>query len=167
VLVPLDTRPLRDREVDALSVALIESAIWFAEQIGGEVHVLHAWLPYGDGPMRQAGVPAAEIREYHAVAGKEVLDELEKVIAPFRDRIARTGVHVKIGDPRKIISAFAVENRVSLIVIGTVARSGIRGRILGNTAEVLLGKLPCSMLVVRPEENRSGRDNRYASVREK
>jgi nucleotide-binding universal stress UspA family protein len=154
VLVAVDTSALRDRWVDALTAKLIESALWFAEQIGGEVHVLHVWLSYGDGPMRRAGVSPAALREYHEVAQKEVLDELEKVIAPFRDRIAPSGVHVAMGDPRKMISAFAAEKRVDLIVIGTVARSGIAGRILGNTAEVLLGKLPCSMVVIRPDEKR-------------
>jgi len=151
ILVPVDTSTLRDKRVDALTAILIESALWVAEQIGGEVHVLHVWMSYADGPMRRAGVAPAELREYHDLAENEVRDELEKVIAPFRDRIARSGVHVRMGDPRKIISAFAVESRVSLIVIGTAARSGIAGRILGNTAEVLLGKLPCSILVIRPE----------------
>jgi universal stress protein E len=151
ILVAVDAGQFRDRNVDALTARLMESAIWVAEQVGGEVHVLHVWLSYGDGPMRWAGVPPAALKEYHDAAEKAVVDELEKVIAPFRKRIARSGVHVRMGDPRKVISAFAVENRVSLIVIGTVARSGIAGRILGNTAEVLLGKLPCSMLVIRPQ----------------
>jgi len=151
ILVAVDADPLRDRKVDALSATLIESALWIAEQVGGEVHVLHVWLSYGDGPMRWAGVAPAALREYHDTAEKAVVEELEKVIAPYRKRIARSGVHVRMGDPRKMISAFAVETRASLIVIGTVARSGLAGRILGNTAEVLLGKLPCSMLVVRPE----------------
>jgi universal stress protein E len=73
------------------------------------------------------------------------------VVAPFRGRIARSGVHVRMGDPRKVIPPFATDKRVDLLVIGTVARSGIAGRVIGNTAEVLLAKLPCSMLVIRPE----------------
>ena len=151
ILVAVDTGTFRDRKVDALTATLIESALWVADQIRGEVHVLHVWLSYGDGPMRWAGVAPAALKEYHEAAEKAVVKELEEVIAPFRHRIARAGVHVRMGDPRKIISSFAMENRVSLIVIGTAARSGIAGRILGNTAEVLLGKLPCSMLVIRPE----------------
>jgi nucleotide-binding universal stress UspA family protein len=151
ILVAVDTGTFRDRKIDAHTATLIESALWVAEQVGGEVHVLHVWLSYGDGPMRWAGVSPAALEEYHGAAEQAVVEELEKVIAPFRDRIAPAGVHVRMGDPRKIISSFAAENQISLIVIGTVARSGIAGRILGNTAEVLLGRLLCSMLVIRPE----------------
>jgi nucleotide-binding universal stress UspA family protein len=35
--------------------------------------------------------------------------------------------------------------------VGTVARSGVAGRIIGNTAEAVLSQLPCSMLVVKPD----------------
>jgi universal stress protein E len=151
VLVGVDAHVLRDTKVDALTERLIESALWFAQQIGGEVHVLHAWQSYGEGPMRWGGVPPAAIARYHAGAEQQAFDELQKVIAPFRDRIAPAGVHVKMGDPRKVIPTFATDKRVDLLVIGTVARSGIAGRVIGNTAEVLLAKLPCSMLVIRPK----------------
>jgi nucleotide-binding universal stress UspA family protein len=150
ILVGVDVHALRDSEVDALTERLLTSALWFAEQIGGEVHVLHAWQSYGDGPMRWAGVPSAAIARYHAGAKKEAYDELKKVIAPFSQRIAMSHVQVTIGDPRKVIAPYATEKGIDLLVIGTVARSGIAGRILGNTAEVLLARLPCSMLVIRP-----------------
>jgi hypothetical protein len=39
-----------------------------------------------------------------------------------------------------------------LIVIGTVGRSGIKGLLLGNTAEKVLDTCDCSMLTVKPDE---------------
>ena len=150
VLVGVDAHPLRDPKADALTARLLESALWFAQQIGGEVHVLYAWQSYGEGPMRWGGVPPGAIARYHKSADQQARDELQKVIAPFRDQIARSGVHVRMGDPRKIIPAFATDKRVDLLVIGTVERSGMAGHVIGNTAEVLLAKLPCSMLVIGP-----------------
>src|SRR4029078_7736465 len=91
---------LRDTRVDALTERLIESALWFAQQIGGEVQVLHAWQSYGEGPMRWGGVPPAAIARYHAVAEKDAYAELQKVVAPFRGRIARSGVDGRLGDHR-------------------------------------------------------------------
>jgi nucleotide-binding universal stress UspA family protein len=35
--------------------------------------------------------------------------------------------------------------------MGTVARGGIAGLLIGNTAERMLRKLPCSVLAVKPE----------------
>jgi nucleotide-binding universal stress UspA family protein len=151
ILVGVDVHVLRDRKVDILTERLLESALWFAQQLGGDVQVLHAWQSYGDGPMRWAGVPSTAIARYHAAAKKEAYKELEKAVAPFSDRIAPSDLHVTMGDPRKVIPPFAKDKRIDLLVIGTVARSGIAGRVLGNTAEVLLARLPCSMLVMRPE----------------
>lgn len=151
ILVGVDVHVLRDRNVDAFSERLLESALWFAQHLGGKVQVLHAWRSYGEGPMRWAGIPSAAIARYHAAAKKEAYNELEKVVAPFSDQIARSDLHVTMGDPRQVIPPFAKAKRVDLLVIGTVARSGIAGRALGNTAEVLLARLPCSMLVIRPE----------------
>ncbi|MNE28163.1 Universal stress protein E [compost metagenome] len=37
-------------------------------------------------------------------------------------------------------------------VIGTVARTGISGALIGNTAEVVLDSLECDVLVLKTEE---------------
>ncbi|MNC78058.1 Universal stress protein E [compost metagenome] len=37
-------------------------------------------------------------------------------------------------------------------VIGTVARTGISGALIGNTAEVVLDALECDVLVLKTEE---------------
>ena len=39
---------------------------------------------------------------------------------------------------------------IDLLVMGTVARSGIPGLVIGNTAERLLPQVPCSLLAVKP-----------------
>ena len=38
-----------------------------------------------------------------------------------------------------------------LIALGTVGRSGIKGLLLGNTAEKVLGTCDCSILTVKPD----------------
>ena len=35
--------------------------------------------------------------------------------------------------------------------MGTLARTGISGLVMGNTAERLLPLLPCSVLAIKPE----------------
>jgi nucleotide-binding universal stress UspA family protein len=41
-------------------------------------------------------------------------------------------------------------NGIDLVVMGTVARSGIRGLVMGNTAERVLQRLRGSVLAVKP-----------------
>jgi universal stress protein E len=37
-----------------------------------------------------------------------------------------------------------------LLVMGTIARTGITGVFVGNTAERLLPQIPCSVLAIKP-----------------
>jgi nucleotide-binding universal stress UspA family protein len=40
---------------------------------------------------------------------------------------------------------------MDLIVMGTVARTGLGGLLIGNTAESVLQRVDCSVLAVKPE----------------
>jgi universal stress protein E len=90
-------------------------------------------------------------------AREEAQEALQKTIAPYRRHLPAKHVHLERGTPRKVIPAFAVSHGVELLVIGTVARSGLARHLIGNTAEVLLAGMPCSMLVVPPEPRASAR----------
>ena len=55
------------------------------------------------------------------------------------------------GFAEEIIPQFVVSQGIDLVVMGTVARTGIAGLLMGNTAERLLQRLVCSVLAVKPE----------------
>jgi nucleotide-binding universal stress UspA family protein len=150
VLVAVDTGPFVTTRTDALTAKLFEAAIWFAEKHDGDLHVLHAWVPYGERMMVRAGVTTAETRQFLVGQREETRQDLERALAPFRRHIAPERVHLVKGDPRVVIAEFANAHGTDLLVVGTVARSGVAGRIIGNTAEAVLNQLPCSMLVVKP-----------------
>ena len=40
--------------------------------------------------------------------------------------------------------------QADLVVMGTVARTGISGLLIGNTAEAILEQVQCSVLAVKP-----------------
>jgi universal stress protein E len=54
------------------------------------------------------------------------------------------------GEPERAISQFVDKNGVDLVVMGTVARSGIAGLVMGNTAERVLQRLRGSVLAIKP-----------------
>ena len=58
--------------------------------------------------------------------------------------------HFVNGVPREIIPQFANSNNTDLLVLGTVARTGIPGLFMGNTAENILNRLRCSVLAIKP-----------------
>jgi len=49
-----------------------------------------------------------------------------------------------------VIAPLAAELWADLVVMGTVARTGISGLIIGNTAEAILDQLTCSVLAIKP-----------------
>ncbi|UUI62888.1 universal stress protein [Aeromonas salmonicida] len=45
----------------------------------------------------------------------------------------------------------AAKLNIDLVVMGTVARTGIAGVIIGNTAESVLSQLNCSVFAIKPK----------------
>ena len=62
----------------------------------------------------------------------------------------RPNTHLSRGDARNVIPELARELHADLVVMGTVARTGISGLLIGNTAESILDQLECSVLAVKP-----------------
>jgi universal stress protein E len=74
--------------------------------------------------------------------------------APEAGKIADTcgaeaaHVHLKKGKAAEVIRDVAAELEVDLIIVGTVARDGIKGRVVGNTCEKLLDQTHSDLLVL-------------------
>ncbi|WJG07616.1 universal stress protein [Aliiglaciecola sp. LCG003] len=60
-----------------------------------------------------------------------------------------TSVHVVAGLPQNEITSIAKKLKTNLVVIGNVGRTGIKGFIVGNTAEKILNRLSVDALIVR------------------
>lgn len=74
----------------------------------------------------------------------------------FRELSERNGIapeqqHMIMGNPAKVLCAYADAYEVDVIVMGRVGHRGM-GRLVGGTVEHLLYKMPCSVWVVSPEE---------------
>ena len=68
--------------------------------------------------------------------------------------IEREHVNVVLerGDPGEAIPRYIREQGCDLLVMGTVARSGIPALFIGNTAEDVMQSLRCSMLAIKPDD---------------
>jgi universal stress protein E len=58
--------------------------------------------------------------------------------------------HLRRGTAATVIPEIAKQLQADLVVMGTVARTGIAGLLIGNTAEAILEQLQCSVLAVKP-----------------
>ncbi len=62
--------------------------------------------------------------------------------------VASENVHIKMGEPGKVIVKTANELGANLVVIGNSARSGLSAAVNNNTAEKILDELACDLLAI-------------------
>ena len=60
-------------------------------------------------------------------------------------------LHIKEGPADVLIPHTAHALQAAVTIIGTVARTGISGALIGNTAEVVLDALESDVLVLKPQ----------------
>ena len=136
-----------------LNRTILELASSMVRIGGGELHVVHAWELYGESTMRtssfmhiQSSDLADMIEHAHAKHEEAVADSLKAAgVAgePWQ-------IHVVKGHAADVIPDAVSRHRINLLVMGTVARTGIGGLVMGNTAERVLDKVSRSFIAVKP-----------------
>jgi len=150
ILVALDLLP-EAPERTALNTALMELATSLGEFEGARLHVLHVWDLYGESLLAHR-VSAEELSRCIGQCRDTSQRALDKFMEPFRDQVPEERIVLEKGDAGDLIPRFVKEEKIDLVVMGTVARSGIPGFIIGNTAEKVLSQIECSVLAVKPED---------------
>lgn len=152
ILAAVDPVP-GDNANAELNEVILDLATSLAIQENSELHVVHAWTSPYESLMRsgRARMSTAEINSFVRETKKAHKKWLSELLAEYDlDEIANR-VHLLKGDPGDVISELARKSRTELVVMGTVARTGISGFLIGNTAEKTLSKLDCSVLTVKPK----------------
>ncbi len=90
------------------------------------------------------------VRRHHEVNLDGLLQEVTIHLGQDTVDYLKPRTHLVKGWARKAIPALAKRIEADLIVMGTVARTGIPGFFMGNTAETILNQLDCSVLAIKP-----------------
>jgi len=61
-------------------------------------------------------------------------------------------LNTKAGDAEKVVPSIANRLKAEMVVVGTVRRKGIKGKLIGNTAEKVLHNLHTDLLVISPDQ---------------
>ncbi len=138
-----------DAVEQALNHRILDAARALADLQKGTLTVLTAWAPYGE-PLLRSHMSPKELREFVAAAraaARETLDDFLEEHGPLG---RRAKVEFAKGEPDEVIPRFARRHDIDLVVMGTVARKGLAGLLMGNTAEHMLQKLQCSVFALKP-----------------
>jgi len=140
-----------EAEEQALNAKIVEFALMMAAQLDAEPPtLLQAWTPFAERMIRgHAGDD--QLASYVDGARQHAAADLARLVRSFEGHVTNEQATLRRGEPDAIIPEFVVAEGVDLMVMGTVARSGLAGLLIGNTAERVLRKLPCSVLTVKPD----------------
>lgn len=148
----LESRRVLNRQVleMASSLALADFA---------ELHIVHVWDAVGESAMRGVFMSTTEQQikayvEQVRLRCEECLNTLinEVTCTLGQDALGylKPQTHLVKGRARKEIPALAKRIEADLVVMGTVARTGVPGFIMGNTAEAILNQINCSVFAIKP-----------------
>jgi nucleotide-binding universal stress UspA family protein len=137
----------------AFSVDLLRTGAALAAGAGdAELTVVSCWAYefagyLGSNPWLR--ISADEVRSIVEEARAEHRAALDATVAAAELDRPVTVRHVQ-GRPSETIPSLIVDMGVDVLVMGTVARTGIPGFIIGNTAEDVLHELRCSLVALKP-----------------
>ena len=151
IMAAVDPMHAHDKPA-AIDRLIISAAQDIAAKTGGDVHLVHTY-------HKLVGIGSEATRTFKPV--KLPIDELENKIRDEHrarlDELARdTGVpkdrvHQLPGRASELLPTFARTHGVNLVVMGGLARWGLKRAVIGSTTERVLDHLPCDVLVVRPD----------------
>ncbi|MFT5323854.1 MAG: universal stress protein E [Planctomycetaceae bacterium] len=78
--------------------------------------------------------------------------ELNRLLAKYAGAAVPERIHLMKGDPHAVILETVDRQQIDLLVMGSIARTGIPGMFIGNTAERVLNAVGCSVLTVKPSD---------------
>lgn len=158
ILAAVDQDP-EEPAKDTLNRQILEMSTSMALTEYSEAHIVHAWEVFGESLLTSHKWNFSEA-EYVAMLEEEAsgrrrwLKNLVKNYGTSTDTnnadVLDLHFHVVKGPAQFVVSDLARELAVDLVVMGTVARAGIDGFFMGNTAESILGQLDCSVLTIKP-----------------
>lgn len=141
---------LATTDFSEVSRRAVLEGLWVAQQASAEFHLLHVIdsMDVPDDIISRIPEGSSLRREINEVT-EHRFDEFVESLDADPDQVQR---HLTFGTPWQEIGRLAKHLNIDVIAMGTVGRSGIKGVLLGNTAEKVLDTCDCSILTVKPAD---------------
>ncbi len=133
----------------ALDHRILDVTVSMANRFDARIHACHAYLPSTIATAAVGGTPAMIGISAEAFAAERELRRSQIRQLTDEYRIAEANLHVDAGSAAEYLTGMAAEWRVDILVMGAIARSGLKRVLFGSTAERVLETLPCDVLVVK------------------
>ncbi|MBC8209966.1 MAG: universal stress protein [Gammaproteobacteria bacterium] len=155
-----DSFPLQEiQSRQQLNLQILQMASSLALAESAELHIAHVWQAAAEITMRSTFMEVPEeaisayveqVRQHRSKLLNKLVNELELNSSNDSQDYLKPQLHLQQGSAQREIPVIANQIDADLVVMGTVARTGIPGFIMGNTAETILNQLDCSVLAAKP-----------------
>ena len=153
IMAAVDPLHSHDKSAD-LDRAILGIADALARRAGASLHVFHAFDPAPaiaaavDSMMTPISTPVSAVTDALEIRHRNALNGL--IEECFVDVSA---THFHQGAPQELLVRLAEQLDIDLVVMGAASRTALKRVFVGSTAERVLDKLPCDVLVIKIGEN--------------
>ena len=154
ILAAVDTTAdFPDPEQKSLNLLITQLASSLARMDDSELHLVQVWSVFAEGYLEVRGqMENSSTQKLRKDTKRQYARNLDGLLAG----VDLDGVVIHKHLPRsdnasKAIVKLAKSEKIDLLVMGTVCRTGVAGFFIGNTAERVLSAVNCSVLTVKPE----------------
>ncbi|HVP34850.1 MAG TPA: universal stress protein [Steroidobacteraceae bacterium] len=138
-----------------------------ARALHGALHAAHAYVPLPLTAFSAGALSDAQVHGLEARAARTARAKLQRAVQPVG--VPQSRQHIIARHPVDAIAQLASRTGSSIVVMGAISRSGLKRLLIGNTAERVLDRLSCDVLIVKPAglvrpPRRSRRGTRYVGI---
>lgn len=151
VAVAIDPESHNPEAVD-LGKRMLQLSRSLADTCNGELHIVSCWDYELEEYLRGnlwIGMDETEVTDAVSQAQAEHSAALQEMLADSNISGPQV-IHQLRGQPEELIPDFVEKSEIHILVMGTVARTGIAGFVIGNTAENIIQELNCSIIALKP-----------------
>lgn len=149
VLIAIDASAKQPREIALQRKILNTTQLLTPKE--AELHALHV-MPNSSDHFLQGRMKSSEYHSYLDDRLSAARESLEHLIADSTLILSPERIHVRRGRPSDAILDFARQRSIDLVALGTLARTGVSGFLIGNTAERILRRVESSVLGIKPSD---------------
>jgi len=143
-----------------LNDRILDAALLATHGRHPEIYIVHAWSLYGYTLLAhgRGSMPPDRLNEAVEQERAKRQQWLENRVERFRSGVEASRrsdfkpvLELLQGKPESVIPRRIRELDVDVVGIGTASRSGLKGLLTGNTAEEMLYRIDCAVVVLKPE----------------
>jgi universal stress protein E len=132
----------------ALDGEILRFSATLADALHGTVHAVHGYVPVPASlPPSVLSKPGA-LQKILAGAEETAFDAVRKLTESMG--ISRSRLHLVARHPTDAVEEVATQTGCQILALGSMSRSGVNRLLIGNTAEALIDRVQCDVLVVKP-----------------